>query len=125
MGKRGAGSPLPSRVDIGALKKNWPIVVGVVTGVVYGCGYIKLLYFLRKLGIEVAPTEVYSVTSIIVSGISLLVSAAVIPLTVLSAGYHLSLIRPTRLPMHTLFPLALLSSFGTACLGTVIEITVS
>lgn len=70
--------------------KFWPILLGSFSGIAYMFGYIKALNFLHSLKVYVLPTEVYSTSSIFMSGLTTLFAGA--PLLILSIyiGYVLA-----------------------------------
>lgn len=73
--------------------KYWPTIIAPITGLIYLFGYLKGLNYLWKLGIMVLPTEVYSVPTLFVSGLTVFVAGVPALLIAFISGHLLANIK--------------------------------
>ena len=70
-----------------SLARYWPILLAMLTGFVYGVGYLKGYILLRSLGVTTTPTEVFAPATLLVSGLSTCAMASAFPLTLFFVLY--------------------------------------
>lgn len=64
---------------------SWQTSLGIATAVAYFIGYMKSLAFLLGLGTIAIPTEIYSLGSLLILGLTSLLAGSVVPLLLLLA----------------------------------------
>lgn len=97
-----------------SLSRSWPAILAIMSALGYTTGYIKLYCLLSLIGVPAVPTDVYEITSVLVSGISVLVETFLAPTMVLILSFSLSYLpiarhKPLLVPLPGLVVIAISS----------------
>ena len=69
-----------------SLSTHWPIWLALGSSVTYLMGYLRALVYLRSLYLYVIPTEVFPIPTLFVLGLSFVMIASVLPVTVVASA---------------------------------------